>query len=197
MREKESWGLLTKSEFFEFLSKFKKKFGKSKKYKRLGISFWDPSTNKHLDTRIRITNGKPQIMQKIGKWENRSELDFKEILIDLDKNPEQVFRAYLILSNIIGKRKNCRFIQHENYIFNTTDFEIKLGKQFGKSVKYIFEIEAKNNKVNLESKLKELNLSRHVLKTDVEFWDSWNKEVNLTGEELNEKQILKLIESYF
>jgi hypothetical protein len=197
MHELEAWGLLTKKQFAHFLKLFQKRFGKPKKAKRLAISFWNPKRNKNLDTRIRITNKKAEIVQKFGQWENAKRWSFTELVLPLPDDAKKVYLAYRILDNQIGKAYPYSFIQYENYLFNQLKFEIKLGHQFGKTSRYFFEVELLDKRSSLDLILRDLNLVSLVTPTNVAFWNKWNKEVNLTSEDLDEKEIKNLIQSYF
>lgn len=197
MNELEAWGLLTKRQFNHFLKLFRGRFGKPQKAKRLAISFWNPKRNKNLDTRIRITNKKAEIVQKFGQWENAKRWSFTELFLPLPDDPEKVYLAYRILDNQIGKAYPYSFIQYENYLFNQLKFEIKLGHQFGKASRYFFEVELLDKRSSLGPILKDLGLDSLVTLTNVSFWNQWNKEVNLTSKDLDEEKIKNLIQSYF
>jgi len=196
MKEQEAWGLINKTLFIKYNSIFTKKYGKPLLHKRLAISFWNPKIRKNTDTRIRITDRKPQVMQKTGRWENIDQWVFTETLLDLPADADQVFAAFNILKNIVGKKNSIRFIQHKSYIFETGKYEIKLAEQYGKKTKYIFEVELKKDGLKLKDILSDLELSDYTLKTDTVFWDKWNKEVNMTSEDLKDAEILELIKSY-
>ncbi len=64
--EHEVLGELEVSKYNSLIEQFTLLYGNPKLKKRLAISFWDPAINKNVDTRIRITNGKAEIMQKTG-----------------------------------------------------------------------------------------------------------------------------------
>ncbi len=193
--EEESWGILTKQKFEHFLIMFTKQFGKPIHSKRLSFSFWDHNRNE-IDTRIKITNGNAEIMQKVGIWERTNKWTRSEQHVQLPKNYLDVFNAYEILRVLFPGKKVCHILQHENYIFKHQDYEVKLTHQFGKTDKYNFEVEANNDKVNLNQVLTDLELSELVKITSVDFWDKWNEEVNLNDTDLNKEQILDIIKKY-
>ncbi len=195
MLEQEAWGQLTKKQFDLLIEKFTQRFGEPTRHRRLSISFWNHQHNE-VDTRIRITDGQGEVMQKIGKWDNATNWDRTERYLKLSSDADQVFNAYKILRQLLPSHEPCQMIQHDNYVFKTADFEIKLSHQIGKSDKYNFEVETLSGKSSLDSILKDLGLTEFVTVTDVAFWDKWNQDLNISDADLNEKQILRLIKKY-
>jgi len=195
MMEEESWGVLTKRQFDDFLDQFNKRFGKPIHSRRLSFSFWDHSRN-GIDTRIRITDGKAEIMQKIGGIGDKKLRVRSEQRIKLPSDSQELFSAYQILRVLIPGDDACYLYQHDNYIFKQPDFELKITHQIGKTDKYNFEVEVDTKKVDLNKVLKDLGLSEMVTLTSTEFWDKWNEELNLKDNDLDEKQIQDLIEKY-
>ena len=193
--EEESWGVLTKRQFDDFLDQFNKRFGKPIHSRRLSFSFWDHSRN-GIDTRIRITDGKAEIMQKIGGIGDKKLRVRSEQRIKLPSDSQELFSAYQILRVLIPGDDACYLYQHDNYIFKQPDFELKITHQIGKTDKYNFEVEVDTKKVDLNKVLKDLGLSEMVTLTSTEFWDKWNEELNLKDNDLDEKQIQDLIEKY-
>jgi hypothetical protein len=192
-KENEVWGVMTKEEFERKLKEFTLKFGEPKLSRRMAIQVLDLD-NTSLWTRIRITDGKVELMQKVGKWDiGRQE----EISLKLEPDAENIHNLYKILRNLLQKgRIEAIIIQHENYIFNLPDVEIKLSRQFGKSDKFSFEIQAKTDKVNLIKIANELSLKPYVSNKGEEFWTKWNKEVNLDALKMTEKEIKNIIKRY-
>ena len=92
MIEQESWGVLTKQKFEHSLVLFTKQFGRPISSKRLSFSFWDHNRN-NIDTRIRITDGHAEIIQKIGKWEGTHEWSRSEQCVSLQPDFEEVFNT--------------------------------------------------------------------------------------------------------
>ena len=195
MTEEESWGVLTKLKFGQLLDQFTQRFGKPIHSKRLSFSFWDHSRN-DIDTRIRITDGQAEIMQKVGKWEGTYEWARNEQHVKLPVNSQEVFNAYKILRVLFPGKNVCHIMQYDNYIFKQPDFEIKLTHQSGKTDKYNFEVEANTKKVDLNQMLKDLGLLKLVTVTSVKFWDKWNDKLNLKDTDLNDAQIKDLIKKY-
>ena len=195
MTEEESWGVLTKKQFEDFLALFTKRFGKPVHSKRLSFSFWDHSRNE-VDTRIRVTDGKPEIMQKVGGIGDQKVRVRTERTITLTPNPDDLFNTYKILRVLIPGGDSCYIYQHDNYIFKQPDFEIKLTHQLGKTDKYNFEVEADTTKKELNQLLRDLGLFELVTLTNAEFWDKWNEELNLRDVELTEEKVKDLITGY-
>src|SRR3989344_739895 len=195
MMEEESWGVLTKRDFDHLLKQFTKRFGKPTNSKRVSFSFWDHSRNE-IDTRIRITYGKAEIMQKVGNWEGTHIRSRSEHSINLQSDLKAMFGAYQILRVLMPGENACYIYQTDDFIFKRSTFEIKMTHQSGKTDKYLFEVEALGENVDLNQILRDLGLSEMVTITDEEFWTKWNEELNLRDNDLNEKQIKDLIQKY-
>lgn len=195
MIEEESWGVLTRSQLGEFLGKFTKLFGKPRHSKRLSLSFWDHNRNE-IDTRIRITDGKAEIMQKVGDIGESKHRIRSEQKIDLPSDTEEIFNAYQILRALVQGDGSCFIYQYDNYIFDNSDFEIKLTHQIGKTDKYNFEVEIHNKELKLTETLKKLGLFDLVTITDSKFWDKWNEELNLKDIDLSMDEIKDIIKKY-
>ncbi len=195
MNEEESWGRLTPGQFEDFLTRFTDRFGAPVKSRRLAFSFWDHSRN-DVDTRIRITDGKAEIMQKVGSWEKNRKWSRSEQKVSLTANTEEIFNAYQILRVLIPGEKACYIAQYENFIFQKPEFELKLTRQTGKTDRYNFEVEAKNKETDLNKVLSDLGLADLVTETDADFWHQWNRELNLNDDDLTEEEIKGLINEY-
>lgn len=92
--EHEVLGQIDLELFKSLLSKFKTQFSTPKIVKRLTFSFWDPEISKTVDTRIRITNGVPLVMQKVGEWEGKKSLKMEEISLGLDPEVTEIYTVY-------------------------------------------------------------------------------------------------------
>lgn len=195
MTEKESWGVLTKDQFEKFLAEFTRRFGKPTQSKRLSFSFWDHSRNE-IDTRIRITDGQPEIMQKLGSWEKQQQWSRSERKVDLKSDVEEIFNTYVIFRVLIPGDDSCYIYQHDNYVFKQANFEIKVTHQSGKTNKYNFEVEAIGEDIDLNQILKDLGLFGLTTKTTEQFWNKWNQELNLRDVDLDPQQIKSLIQEY-
>lgn len=143
--ETEVLGVLQKNEFEELKSKVEGKLGKPRTVKRLSMQATDYS-RRDLDTRIRITNGQAEIMQKIGDWDAKTR---QELGIALPLVPEVIHRHWQVLNNILNSsnvQKNI--IQMDSYIFKTDEYEIKFTRQYGGEDAYNFEIESFRSEID-------------------------------------------------
>ena len=193
--EEESWGVLTKLKFNQLLDQFTKRFSKPIRSKRLAISFWDHNRNE-VDTRIRITDGNAEIMQKIGDIGESKHRMRSEQKVNLPPDSEEIFNTYKILRVLIPGDNSCYIYQYDNFVFEQPDFEIKLTQQSAKTDKYNFEVEVYGKKSKLNMILTNLGLSNMVTTTDAKFWDKWNDELNLKDTDLKDEQIKWLISTY-
>jgi hypothetical protein len=195
MKETEVRGELTAKNFLELVSQLKNSPEYEYEFnKRITFCYGDYS-NQNLDMRVRITNGKPVIMQKVGNWQD---LTREEIEVDLVSDSDHVFKTYRIISNIYLTVPTSfeTIIQHENHLFTTSKFELKLTRQFGKSDYYIFELEAKTEDVDLESECNKLGLN---ILNEFESEDDRkkrNENVNLNPKDLSEDELKDLISDY-
>lgn len=192
VKEKEIWTEITKEEFDSYLSHLTSVLGEPEVKRRLALQSTD-SSRTDLDTRVRITNGQAVIMQKIGDWdaETRDELE-----IDIDSTPDSVLGTYKAFRNMItGKSISTSIMQMENYTFSNKQFEIKLTKQTGKEVAYNYEIEVFDDS-NPSDIAKEYSMRVDIPTHTPEFWDAWNERVNLNTDDLDEKELKKIVERY-
>ena len=193
--EKEILVMIDKEEFEQTLIDLTKKFGKAKKRKRLGIDCSDYS-RQDIDNRIRITDGQAEIMQKVGGWNDEKR---QEIRLEIEDSPEMALWAYKIIRNLLsGNRVETCLVQNENYIFETSGFEIKLTRQTGKKTVYNYEVEVKDHDLDPREVARKLGLpnKKPVVHTP-EFWFKWNKEVNLRAGDLSDGELLRIIRKYF
>jgi len=195
MKEEESWGVLTREQFDSFLAVYTKKFGGPVCSRRLSLSFWDHARNE-IDTRIRITDGKAEVMQKVGGIGDQMVRVRTETSMVLVSSTEDVFNAYKIFRILVPGDDSCFIYQHDNYIFKQSDFEIKLTHQLGKVDKYHFEVEVDSSKIDMGDLLRKLKLFNLVTLTDSAFWDKWNEEVNVRDIDLSDEEIKELIADY-
>jgi len=84
MKEVEIWGIIPAKLFPTIKARITKLLGKPVLKRRLSIEISDWN-NKHLDTRIRITDGCCELVQKVGAWDNNQK---EEIAIPLASNPK-------------------------------------------------------------------------------------------------------------
>lgn len=191
--EKELLTILSREEYKKVLVKLLKEFGEPKIVKRLALQCTDTSKD-DLDTRIRITDGKVLLMQKIGKWSSQTR---QELEVPLPSYSDVILRVFKILRNTMtGDMIRTSVIQTDSRIFENEDFEIKLTHQFGKSDKYNCEVEVKDLKARPEDIANRLNIPIHLAEHTAQFWDKWSKEVNFYADEIPDKELTDLIEKY-
>ncbi len=191
--EKEILTILSRDEYTRVLAWLKGNLSRPKRIKRLAVQCTDTSYD-DLDTRIRITDGKVQLMQKIGKWKSKTR---EEIEINLPGNPEMILKIFKILRNAMkGDKVRTSIIQTDSLVFKSKDFEIKLTHQFGKSNKYNAEIEVFDPKIEPEEIAEKYDIPIHLPEHTAEFWDSWSKAVNYYADELSEEKLLAIIKRY-
>lgn len=193
MLEKEYWGLLTQQQFNQKLSEFTQKFGAPKKKVRLAIEVSDWA-RPEVDSRIKITNGHAEFVQKTGDWNKRERT---ELEIPLVKDAHAIFDLFkAIVISVNAQIPSQHIMQFENYIFDIENAEIKLAHQTGKSDKYHFEVELKEETKNLDQICKQLGLEPDHEPKDKAFWDKWNQELNLDATNMKDNEILELIQKY-
>jgi len=191
--EKEILTILSKDEHDDLLAELERNFPKPKRIKRLAIQCTDTSYN-DLDTRIRITDGKVQLMQKVGKWKSKTR---GEIEVNIPNNSKTILKIFKILRNMIrGNKVRTSVIQTDSLVFEGKDFEIKVTHQFGKSDKYNAEIEVFDVKIEPEEIAEKFGIPIHLPEHTAQFWDNWSKAVNFYADELSEKKLLAIIKRY-
>ncbi|MEK7526204.1 MAG: hypothetical protein AAB546_01860 [Patescibacteria group bacterium] len=191
--EKEILSILSFDEFKNLSVSLNKSLKGSKSIKRLSIQ----CTNydyQNLDTRIRITNGKSEIMQKIGDWKSDVR---QEISIPLKSDSDLILKTLKILRNITkGENIQTSIIQLENTVYKQKDFEIKLTHQFGKKDVYNCEIEVFDSKLDPKDIASNFNIPLHLPDHTAEFWKNWSESVNLSADGLSDKEMLEIISEY-
>lgn len=191
--EKEILTILSKDENDKVLTGLECIFPESKRIKRLAIQCTDTSHD-DLDTRIRITDGRVQLMQKKGKWKSKTR---EEIEVDLPSDSEMALKIFRILRNTMkGDKVRTSIIQTDSLVFESKDFEIKLTHQFGKSDKYNAEIEVFDVKIEPEEIAEKFDIPIHLPEHTAEFWDNWSRAVNFYADELSEEKLLAIIKRY-
>lgn len=191
--EKEILTIINKEEYLALREKLEKVFASSKNTKRLAIQCTDTS-NDELDTRIRISNKKVTLIQKVGKWKSKTR---EEIEIDLPKEADDILHIFKILRNMLkGDKVRTAVIQTDSLTFENNDFEIKLTHQFGRTDKYNAEIEVFDTKIEPEDIAEKFDIPIRLPEQTAEYWDNWSKEVNFSADELPEEDLKKLIEEY-
>jgi len=194
MIEHEVRGYITEDEFNKKLIEFENKYGHPKREKRIAIrvgALYDYNIN----LRIRITNGKAEIVEKIR---GRNSEKREELIVEISNDLENIYNTFLILRNLIldSIKKSSTIMQFDNYLFNSDEIEIKLAHQTGNLHKYVFEIESKKEGVNLEKVCSEMNLIPNMKEMRNEDWAKWEKELNIDVDSLTVKELKELIKSY-
>lgn len=191
--EKEIGGALSRAEYGSRIIKLKKARGKLEEMKRLSIQITDFDNNK-IDTRLRITNGKPALMQKVGDWNAESRL---EIEVPVAGKSNDIYGLYQIITNLLtGHNLKKNIIQLHNTVLTTEHYEVKLTMQKGNEEVYGFEVEVFDHSIDPVEICKQYELVPDLATKDSTYWDEFNKKVNIDIESLSEKSIIEIIESY-
>ena len=195
--EKELLTILSKEEYIEVGNFLRSKLGKPEIQKRLSLQS-DNYDQVDIDTRIRITNGKAELIQKVGDWKNITNGKTRtEISIHLQSDAKIISTLYKIIRNLVqGPSVENIVMQYKNFIWERKEFEIKLTHQFGKSDAYNCEIEVFNQSLKPEDLAKQYNIPIHLPTLTPNFWEKWNKKVNLSAGELSDLELLEIINKY-
>ena len=197
VEEKEILTILSKSEYKNVLSHLKKNLGEPKNQKRLSLQC-DDYDREDIDTRIKITNGEIELIQKVGDWTNITTGKSRtEITITLQKDAKNILNLYRVLRNL-NKDTNVQNIvmQYESFLWMTGNHEIKLTHQFGKSDAYNCEVEVFDNSLSPESLAKQYNIPIHLPAQTQGFWKKWNERVNLSADRLTDTELMGIIKKY-
>ena len=145
MLEKELRGEIDSDTFTQKCAEFTKKYGQPDHYRRLSLLAIDLDTP--VDSRVRITNGQCEIMQKCRVGKSRDMSEKIEISIPIAADPTTVFNAYQILINQLSTYQPERLLtitaETENHIWEVSDCEVKMSHLYGNGNFYNFEIEAR------------------------------------------------------
>lgn len=192
--ETEVWGEITREQFEAKLIEFTKRLGQPKKVVRLAIELNDYN-RQDIDTRIRITDGKPVLMQKLGEWNSQTKTETE---FDLPNSPDQVFKAFQIFRNLLNPgNRQLTVIQIENYIFDTPEFEIKLSHLTGKMDAYSFEVELLNSTAeDILVVCERLGLKPNLDEKGEEFWKNYNSRINFDAANITEEELRRIIGKY-
>lgn len=191
--EKELLTILSKEEYEEVLVKLQEEFGEPETVKRLSLQATD-YRSADVDTRIRITNGKAEIIQKLGDWKKGNR---HEVSVPLPRDSKTIFDLYKIFLNAMKDADvQSPIMQLENKLFKVRDFEIKLTHQFGKKDAYNCEVEVFDLALEPEDLAKKYRIPIHPPTQTVDFWKNWNETVNLSAEDLSDSELLEIIQKY-
>lgn len=197
--EQEIWGLFPDHQTYtHHLTQLIDQFGEPVRTRRLAISFWDPGVDKNIDTRIRITDGVAELMQKRGAWEDQDEIHMEEIPVPLPSDVDYLHNMYRILRNNLPLTKSPFVIQYDNSLFFTEHFEIKLSEMHGRETRHTFEIERlmDDTTVSLQEYAQELRLEPYITQTTVAFWDVWAQEMDVHTDDLTDEQLRQMITNH-
>lgn len=195
--EKEILTILSKSEYEDVKQYLRSKLGKPMVQKRLSLQS-DDYGQTDIDTRIRITDGKSELMQKVGDWKNITKGKSRtEISIALPSDADVIAGLYRIIRNLMrGPKIENIIMQFESFIWKKEGFEIKLTHQFGKSDAYNCEVEVFGDSHNPNDLMEKYNIPIYLPTQTSDFWRKWNEKVNLNADELFDKKLLEIIKKY-
>ncbi len=199
MLEKEIRGEIDVETFEQKKKEFSEEFGEPKIYKRLALLIYDRD-QREIDTRIRITNGEAEIMQKIKVEGESDDMSSKEeTSIPLNKDPEIIFNAYQVLSSLFYNSNPESMLrisaETENFIWVVDDCEIKLSHLSGKFDYYNFEIEALDNKSHIKEIQKKLGL-KDMFGFSTEESKKRRRDLAIKLDEISKEEFIKLIKKY-
>lgn len=196
--EKELLTILSKIEYEKVLVRLTEEFGDPKIVKRLSLQCTDYS-RVDIDTRIRITNGEAELMQKVGDWKNITKGKARtEISVVLPSDVNTIARLYKIIRNLVnGASVENIIMQFENLVWKTKDFEFKLTHQFGKGDGYNCEVEVFDHSLSPKEMVLKYSVPIHLPTQTQDFWRKWNERVNLDANKLSDKELLDIISKYF
>lgn len=195
--EKEILTILSHDEYEQVLTRLQKEFGKPKIQKRLSLQSDDYSQT-DIDTRIRITDNKAELMQKVGDWKNITKGKSRtEISIPLPSDTNVIAGLYRIIRNLMkGPKIENIVMQFESFIWERMGIEIKLTHQFGKKDAYNCEIEVFDLNLDPAELAKKFNIPIHLPTQSKDFWRKWNETVNLSAKDLTDEELVGIISRY-
>lgn len=195
--EKEILTILSEEEYKVLLKSLQKEFGEPEIVSRLSLQS-DNYDQVDIDTRIRITNGKAELMQKIGDWKNITKgKPRSEITIPLQSDAEVIFKLYKIIRNFVkGKSVENIIMQFKSRVWREKGFEVKLTHQSGKSNAYNCEVEVFDKSLKPEDLMHKYDIPVHLPTQTPDFWRKWNETVNLSANKLTDEELLKIIKKY-
>lgn len=179
---------------------FTTKFGAPTVKKRLGLMVFDRN-NPDVDTRVRITNGQAEVMQKVKKSEDGSGHFVKdEISYAIPSTVDAVYNAFLTYTNLLQAKYHQQLIrllvQTENYVWQLPDYELKISHQFGQNDYYTFEIEALTADCDLARVQETLGLTTTANFASTERKLFRQSSVDLDADKLSETEIKTIISDY-
>lgn len=195
--EKELLTILSKDEYKQVLTRLIQEFGEPKVQRRLSLQS-DDYGQTDIDTRIRITNSKAELMQKVGDWKNITKGKPRtEVSIPLPSDSDVISGLYKIIRNLMkGPKIENIVMQFESFIWESEGIEIKLTHQFGKSDAYNCEFEVFDDLHRPEELMRKYNVPINLPTQTEDFWRKWNQKVNLNADKLSEEELLEIIKKY-
>jgi hypothetical protein len=192
-QEKEVWDILPHQEYERVMAYCLATIGSPAQERRLALQVTD-FHRKDFDTRIRITNGSPVLIQKGGDWNDEIR---GESTLELPKDAHFIVSLYAALRNKLNSDNIQRtVIQLENTLFRTAEVEIKLTRHIGKKDLFSFEVELLDDKGNLEESLNELGLTPDLSYRDDVYWKDFNAAVNIDAHTLSEEELVAMVSSF-
>ena len=197
IEEKELLTILSEKEYKKVVAFLKKELGEPRLQKRLSLQS-DDFLREDLDTRIRITNGRVELMQKVGDWKNITKgKSREERSISLPADPKVILDLFKMLVNInSGKLAENVIMQFESLIWKTDALEFKLTHHFGGSDAYSAEVEVIDRSLRPNDVAHDYQIPVHLPMKNIDFWREWNKKVNLSADSLSGRVLLKIIRNY-
>lgn len=197
MLEKEIRGFIEKDKFKFVINHFTDQLGNPKYSKRLSLAIADYQ-NLTLETKIRITNGKAEVVQKVGDF---TAVDREEITIVLTTlTSAELVDLYKTYRNFLKdiNEPMLTLIQHENYVFSNERIEIKLFRQFGNDEFFAFEVEAlvEMEDIELENFCKDNKLIVDENYNDLKSIQKRNNRVNVELATLTDEELQDILDSY-
>jgi hypothetical protein len=192
VNETELWSEISKEIYEKVLARLREQFGRPTSQNRLAIEICDYSRT-DIYTRIRITDGKPEVIQKVGDWNSPTK---REITAALPCNALAVVHLCRVIENLLPKNNLQFFVmQFRNQIFKTADYEVKLTDH--RTGYYSFEVEVEEDSgQDVFEVCKRLGLEPDRRNQDETYWKDFNNRVNVDGRKLTDEELEKIISPY-
>jgi hypothetical protein len=190
--ETELWSEISKEDYEEVMAKFFKELGKPLSQNRLAIEICDYSRT-DIYTRIRITDGKPEIIQKVGDWNSPTKKELTALLVN---KSEDIVNTCRVIQNLLSS-DNLQFfvMQFKNQLFKADGYEVKMTDH--STGFYSFEVEVDDeSSLDVFELCERLGLEPDRRKQDGEYWKEFNHRVNIDGSTLSDEELEKIVASY-
>lgn len=199
MKEVEILSGISPEKFNVKVEEFTKKFGEPKVQKRFGIIFGNYSKGNEIDTRIKITNGVPHIIQKVGEGLSASRTNTEFDLILKNNKAEDILMLIRMLQKIGNHDSGFTspVQQYDNLLFSTPDMEIKMYRQFNsKNMFYGFEVELLNLQSDIHDVCDDLGLELDGVDRDATYWYEYDQKYNADGLQMSDEELLIILSKY-